>query len=322
MKYRRIPRMDLEVSEIGLGTWGMGGKWWGPTDDAESIRAIHRAMDLGVNLFDTAYTYGDGHSERILAEAFRRKGRRGFVATKIPPMNREWPARHDVEAGKVFPGQWIRACTERSLLNLETDCLDLQQLHVWSDSWLGKGDWEEAVRDLKEAGKIRFFGVSINDHDPDSALRIVASGLADAVQVIYNIFDQSPERRLFSACREKGIGVIVRVPLDEGGLSGALTAATTFAEEDFRRDYFGGGRLAETVRRAENLRFLIRREIRTLPQGALKFCLGHPAVSTVIPGMRTRAHVEENCAASDGVPLGPEEIDRLRAHAWERNFYG
>jgi aryl-alcohol dehydrogenase-like predicted oxidoreductase len=312
--------LNQEISEIGVGTWSMGGSMWGPADDDEAIRAIHLAMDLGVNFFDTAYAYGDGHSEQVLAKAFGQKGSRALVATKVPPKNMTWPAAHDDPVTETFPGDWIRSCTERSLRNLDTDCVDVQQLHVWSDTWMGTGDWLQTVRDLKEEGKIRFFGVSINSHEPDSALQVVECGMVDTVQVIYNIFDQSPEKKLLPLCRDMGVGVIVRVPFDEGGLTGNLTRETTFAPDDFRFRYFRGDRLRQTVERAEKLRFLVRREIGSLAQAALKFCLSHPAVSTIIPGMRRRTHVEENCAVSDGVPLTAEELETLKGHAWDRDF--
>jgi aryl-alcohol dehydrogenase-like predicted oxidoreductase len=313
--------MKLEVSEIGVGTWGMGGTWWGPADDDEAVRSIHLAMDLGVNFLDTAYSYGDGHSERVVAKALRQKKGRALVATKVPPKNMKWPARHDVPVAETFPGDWIRSCTERSLCNLDTDCIDVQQLHVWSDTWMGTGDWLQTVRDLKQEGKIRFFGVSINDHEPDSALQIVECGVVDTVQVIYNIFDQSPQRKLLPQCRDMGVGVIVRVPFDEGGLTGTFTRETKFDKDDFRFKYFGGDRLGQTIDRVDKLGFLVRREIGSIAQAALKFCLSHPAVSTVIPGMRRRGHVEENCAVSDGIPLAPEELEALREHAWEKDFY-
>ena len=322
MKYRKLGRRGPEVSEIGFGTWSMGGTMWGPSDDRQAIRSIHLALDLGVNFFDTAYAYGDGHSEKVLSRAFLESSHRPVVATKVPPKNMEWPADHRIPVEKVFPGDWIRECTEQSLRNLGADRVDLQQLHVWSDSWMDHGDWLEAVRDLKESGKIRLFGVSVNDHQPGSVMRLVRSGLVDCVQVIYNIFDQSPEKELLPACRELGVGVIVRVPLDEGGLSGKLTRETVFTPEDWRNRYFQGERLAATVERAERLRFLVREGSRTLPQAALKFCLDADAVSTVIPGMRRIEHVRDNCRVSEEIPpLTREEFREVKKHAWERNFY-
>jgi aryl-alcohol dehydrogenase-like predicted oxidoreductase len=319
MKYRTLGRTGLRVSEIGLGCWGMGGGW-GPRDDQSSILTVQKAIDLGVNFLDTALAYGEGHSEKVVSKALSKISQPVTVATKIPPKNDQWPARHDSSITNVFPRDWIIQCTEKSLKNLKRECLDLQQFHVWSASWDNEDEWKETVQKLKKQGKIQFFGISINDHEPNSALETIESGLVDTVQVIYNIFDQSPEEKLFPLCLKKKIGVIARVPLDEGGLSGNLTRETKFHPEDWRSNYFKGENLIETYRRAEKLKFLIRDEIKTLAQGALKFCLSHPAVSTVIVGMRKPSHVEENCLVSDGRPLKKEELHELKAHAWRRNF--
>lgn len=321
MQDRRFGRTGYQVSEIGLGAWGIGKGWWGPTDDALSIRALLRAMELGVNFIDTAYGYGNGHSERLIAQAFREYGRRAFVATKIPLRTSDWPPRPGTRAREAFPGQWIVDHTERSLRNLETECLDLQQLHIWRDEWLKEDEWLEVIQRLKEQGKLRFFGVSIIDHQPETALKVVPSGVADTVQVIYNIFDPSAADELFPLCRQHDVGVIARVPFDEGSLTGKLKPDMKFDPDSFQGFYFRGSRLQETCQRVEVLKGLLREEVETLPKLALKCCLSHPAVSTVIPGMRRPEHVEENVAASDGKLLGQEELQALKAHAWPRNFY-
>lgn len=320
MQYRTLGRTGLKVSEIGFGAWGIGGMW-GPRDDEQALSALRRALDLGINFIDTALAYGDGHSERLIARAFRERGNRVNVATKIPPKNHEWPARPDSLLKDVFPRDWIIRCTERSLKHLETDCLNLQQLHVWAERWLEETEWIETLQDLKTAGKIRFIGVSVNDHEPETAIKLVRSGWVDTIQVIYNIFDQSPAERLLPLAGENNIGIIARCPFDEGGLTGTLRADTVFPEGDWRREYFYGDRLKETVARVEDLKFLIRGEIRSLSKAALQFCLSHPAVSCVIPGMRRPEHVEENVTVSDGKGLPSAELERLRAHAWPRNFY-
>jgi len=320
MQYRILGRTGHQVSEIGLGSWAMGGMW-GPLGDGTSLQALQRAMDRGVNFIDTALAYGEGHSESLIAKAFHERGERVFVATKVPPKNYEWPAKPDDPLTKIFPSDWIIRCTERSLKNLQTDCLDLQQLHVWADVWTDQSEWYETLVRLKERGKIRHFGVSVNDHEPDSVMRLVASGRIDTIQVIYNLFDQMPTEHLFPLCQEKKVGVIVRCPFDEGSLTGRLEASLPFHKDDWRNHYFKGIRLKETLARVEKLKFLVQGERKSLAQAALKFCLSHPAVSTVIPGMRRPEHVEENCAASDGLPLGPEELKQIRTHAWPRNFY-
>ena len=321
MHYRPLGKTGWRVSEIGVGTWAMGG-WWGPLDDRQALAALRLALELGVNFLDTALVYGDGHSERLIAKVLKGRASRKpvYVATKIPPKNFEWPARASTPLVAAFPASWIVQCTEQSLRNLRAERIDLQQFHVWADRWLMESEWYEAIQRLKRQGKIRAFGVSINDHDPASAVAVVRSGLVDAVQVIYNFFDQSPAEQLLPLCRAKKVGVIVRVPLDEGGLTGALTATTNFHPEDWRNRYFRGERLRETVERAERIHALIPPDM-TLTHAALKFCLSHPAVSTVIPGMRRPEHVEDNCAASDGKRLTPRLLEALKAHAWPRNFY-
>lgn len=320
MRYRTLGKTGLSISEIGYGGWGIGRSWWGPTDDTLSCQALSRAIDLGVTFFDTAYVYGDGHSERLIGSVLKERGAQAVIATKIPPKNWGWPASPQTPLKETFPAEWIRTCTERSLKNLGREPIDIQQFHVWTDAWLADDSWKETVRQLKETGKIRCFGVSINDHQPESALRLVGSGLCDTVQVIYNIFEQRPAEQILPLCQKHQVGVIVRVPLDEGSLTGRFTPDTKFEGEDFRKEYFAGNRLKQTCERVERLRFLIRGETQTLAQASLKFCLNHPAVSTVIPGMRRPEHVEENVAASDG-PLPPEDLERLKTHAWPRNFY-
>ncbi|CBE70007.1 MAG: aldo/keto reductase [Candidatus Methylomirabilis oxygeniifera] len=321
MEHRRLGRTGIQVSGIGFGAWGIGKGWWGETDDTLSISALIRALDLGVTFIDTAHAYGDGHSERLIARAFQEAKHRVFVATKIPPKGREWPPKEGTTARQAFPADWIITCTEQSLRNLDAEHLDLQQLHIWRDEWLAEPEWLEAVLRLKQQGKIRFFGVSIIDHQPGSALELVKSGLVDTVQVIYNIFDQSPEEALFPLCRAHDVGVIARVPFDEGGLTGGLAPSTTFPPKSVQAFYFHGDRLRETCERVDRLRPLLGGEVKTVAQLALKFCLSHPAVSTAIPGMRRPEHVETNCSASDGRPLGPQTLAALRAHAWPRNFY-
>jgi len=322
MEYRTLGRTGVRVSEIGFGAWGIGKAWWGETDDALSVRALVRALELGITFIDTAYAYGNGHSERLIARAFRQVGHRVFVATKVPVKSAEWPPGPGVLAKQAFPATWIVTHTEQSLRHLETDCLDLQQLHIWRDEWLEETDWQEAIHKLKHEGKIRFFGVSLMDHRPETGLELVRSGLVDTVQVIYNIFDQSPEELLFPLCQERHVGVIARVPLDEGSLTGTFTPQTVFPQGSFQASYFRGSRLAEACERVDRLRSLLGGEIASVAQLALKFCLSHAAVSTVIPGMRRPEHVEANCAVSDGKPLPSGLRAALKAHAWRRNFYG
>ena len=297
--------------------WGMGG--WTGSDDAESARALDRAVDLGCNFFDTAWAYGEGRSEGLLGELLQRHaGRTLYVATKVPPANRRWPGRATTPADEVFPYEHIVRYTTTSLRNLGVSTIDLQQLHVWDDSWTAADGWKQAVADLKRQGLIRTFGISVNRWQPANVLRAVDTGLVDAVQVVYNIFDQAPEDALFPACARLGVAVIARVPFDEGSLTGTLTRGMRWPDGDFRNTYFGGDNLTETLRRVEPLRAVAEQVGLSLPALALQFILSHPGVTTTIPGMRRLAHVDHNLRCSDNGPLNEATMQALRAHRWDR----
>jgi len=321
MEYRPLGRTGIDVSEIGYGAWGIGGAMWGGADDDESIEALNRAIDLGLNFIDTALAYGEGRSERVVGQVVRERPETIYVATKVPPMNGIWPAPAGVPVEQVYPGEYIRECAERSLANLGLERIDVLQLHVWSDEWTDQGDWRAAVDDLRSSGTIAHFGVSINDHQPANAIRLIESGAADTVQVIYNVFDQSPEDDLFPACNEHGVGVIARVPLDEGGLTGAIGPDTEFSEGDFRSSYFRGDRKREVQERVRAIAGDLGIAEDGLADVALRFVLSEPTVSAVIPGMRSVRNVERNVATSDGRGLPGDWRDRLRAHRWVRDFY-
>ena len=321
MNYRPLGRTGIEVSEIGYGAWGIGRSQWIGADDEESLRALQRAIDLGLNFIDTALAYGAGHSEQLVGRVARERSEQVHVATKVPPKNRVWPAPAGIHADEAFPGDHVRKCTLRSLSNLGLETIDVQQLHVWSDEWVHQGDWLEAVETLKAEGRIRAFGVSINDHQPANALALIDTGVVDTVQVIYNVFDQSPEDELLARCAERGVGVIVRVPFDEGGLTGRIAPDTEFPEGDFRASYFRGERKREVAERAQAIVDDLGRPLEDLAEIALRFVLSRPEVSTVIPGMRSLRNVERNMAVGDGRGLPAEDVERLRAHRWVRNFY-
>ena len=304
------------VSEIGYGMWGMAG-WTGSADE-ESLRALDRSIELGCNFFDTAWAYGEGHSERLLGETLRRhRDKRLYIATKIPPKNRRWPARPEYSLADVFPPDHIREYTERSLRNIGVDTLDLQQLHVWSDTWAEDESWQKALRRLKDEKLVTAIGISVNRFQPRNVLRALDSGLVDAVQVVYNTFDQNPEDELFPACIERDVAVIARVPFDEGSLTGNLTADSRWPEGDFRNLYFHPENLKATLPRVERLRALVPQGT-TMPEMVLRHILAHPAVSTVIPGMRKLKHVEQNLAVSDQPPLSSQLLSELRQHRWDR----
>ena len=314
---RRLGRTGLSVSEVGYGAWGIGGSMWLGAEDQESLRALNRAIDLGVNFIDTAAVYGNGHSERLVGEVVRERDERIVVASKIPPKNLEWPARTD-DPEEAFPADHVRKWTERTLTNLGLDVLDVQQFHVWNDEWVGRGSWLEGIQALKDEGKIRFFGVSINDLQPGNAVRLIETGSVDTVQVIYNVFEQAPEDELLAACERNDVGVIARVPFDEGSLTGRLTADSTFPEGDFRNEYFSGERSLDKVDarvRAILDDLGISRE--ELPEVALRYVLSRPEVSTVIPGMRSVANVERNASVGDGSGLSDETVKALKAHRYD-----
>jgi aryl-alcohol dehydrogenase-like predicted oxidoreductase len=321
VKHRKLGKTGIEVSEIGYGAWGIGGKQWLGGDDISSLTALHRAIDLGLNFIDTALAYNDGHSETLVGQVAREAGHKVYVSTKIPPKNQTWPAAPGIGIEEVFPYDYAIECTETSLRNLGVEQIDLQQFHVWNPIWFFQDDWRRAIEDLKKSGKVKHFGISINDHQPESALDAVASGLIDTVQVIYNVFEQSPERWLFPACIEHNVGVLARVPLDEGSLTGALAADTTFEPEDFRAWYFRDGRINEVIKRVADLEAATANIKGTLAQRALRFILSNEAVSVAIPGMRRNSTVESNCAVSDLGPLSPEELEIMSHHVWLKNYY-
>lgn len=320
MSYSALGRTGLSVSSLGYGTWGVASDMWVGTDAVEAALALREAIDGGVNFVDTALSYGAGRCERFVGDAVRQAGEQVWIASKVPPI--EWPEdAPGMRAPEAFTADWVVECTERSLANLGVETIDIQQLHVWSDDWLGEGDWAEGVERLRKDGKIRFFGISILPHEPHNAVAAVRSGLIDTVQVIYNVFDQSPEDELFVAAQEANVGVIVRVPFDEGGLTGNVTADTVFPADDWRNDYFAGDRKRQVAARTQALTADMGIAMDILPEVALRFCLSHPAVSTVIPGMRTRAHVRSNLVAAESGRLSDSQLAMLRRHRWIRNFY-
>lgn len=321
MGYRDLGKTGLKVSEIGYGAWGIGNSGWLGAKDEESLKALHRAIELGLNFIDTARVYGDGHSERLVGQVVRERQETIYVSSKIPPKNKIWPALANVPSNEAFPAEHIIASTEESLRNLGLETIDVQQFHVWSDEWVDQGDWPEAIYQLKKQGKIRFFGVSINNHEPKNVIKLVESGLVDSVQVIYNIFDQSPEEELFPAAQQHGVGVIVRVPLDEGGLTGNITPNSTFVEGDFRNHYFRGDRKKEVFERVQQIEQDLGIAHDKISEVALQFALSHPAVSTVIPGMRSIKHVERNLRIGEANKLTTAQLDKLKKHQWNRNFY-
>ncbi len=316
MHYRKLGRTGIEVSEIAHGLWGMSG--WSGSDDHQSLKALQTAVDLGCNFFDTAWAYGEGHSDDLLGKLIKiNKKRRLYAASKVPPMNRKWPASSKDKYEDVFPAHHVFKYAENILKKLRVEVIDLLQFHVWDDGWADEAEFRGTVERLKADGYIRHFGLSLNRWQPENGIKAIRTGLVDTVQVVYNVFDQNPEDRLFPICQEWNIGVIARVPLDEGSLAGNLTLETKFPEGDFRAHYFRQENLIPTLERIEKLKKDVPPSM-TLPEMALRYVISHPAVSTTIVGMRKPDHVRGNLALSDAGALDPALLQKLKAHRWER----
>jgi aryl-alcohol dehydrogenase-like predicted oxidoreductase len=316
MKYRKLGRTGFDISDIAHGLWGMGG--WSGSNDRDSLEALQLAVDLGCNFFDSAWGYGEGKSDALLGQTIaNNKSKRLFAASKIPPKNLQWPALPNYKYHDVFPPDHVFKYADLIRKQLGTDSIDVLQFHVWDDSWTNEPDFRNTVEKLKSDGTIRAFGLSLNRWEPWNGIKALRTGLVDAVQVIYNIFDQAPEDELFPACRELNVGVIARVPLDEGGLSGRLTRDTKFPKDDWRSGYFNPENLANTVDRAEKLKKTLPPEM-TLAEMAVRFVLSNPVVSTQIIGMRKLEHVRQNISFSDKGPLKSDLLQQLKKHRWDR----
>jgi aryl-alcohol dehydrogenase-like predicted oxidoreductase len=322
MRYRKLGKTGFQVSEIGFGAWGIGGGWWAGENDEESLNALRLAFESGVNFVDTALNYGDGHSEALVGQGVRQWPSRVYVSTKVPPKNYTWPAVPGTPLAEAFPREWVVQCVEQSLKNLGLECVDLLMFHVWLDEWAGMDEWKETVEQLKRLGKISAVGLSLNfPLEGDYGARTIETGLIDACQAVYNIYEQTPQRGLFPLALEHGVGIIARSPLDEGALTGKITPETTFPEGSFLDSYFKADRKREVHQRAQALDFLLCDDCKTLGQAALRFCLSHPAVSTVIVGMRNPEHTRQNAEASDKGGLARADLDRLAEHDWPHNFW-
>lgn len=323
MRYRTFGRLGWKVSEIGFGAWAIGGSW-GQQSDEDSLAALRTALDLGCNFIDTAQVYGDGRSERLIGQILReRKGEKVYVATKIPPAPGEWPPSPYDRVEERYPEKYLRERVERSLKDLQTDSLDLLQLHTWTRAWNRNPAALETLRKLQKEGKLKGIGISTPEQDQNSLIDLMRGGWLDAVQVIYNIFDQEPQAEFFPAARENQVGVIVRVALDESALAGKLTPQTRFGEDDFRSKYFAGDRLERTIARVKKVEQTVGGQEKDLATAAIKFALKPAAVSTVIPGIRNVKQAQLNCAVSDQPPMSDDLENKLRAHNWRRGvWYG
>lgn len=316
MEYRVFGRTGWKVSEVGYGMWGMGA--WSGSDDRESGRSLDLAVELGCNFFDTAWVYGNGKSEKLLGNLLKRHpGEKLYIATKIPTKDFVWPPKKGSTLDDCFPPKNIIEYTEKSLANLGVETIDLMQFHAWEDNWTSDERWQKEVEKLKRDGKIRAIGISINRWEPNNCLEALKTGLIDVVQVVYNIFDQAPEDELFPLCEKMNIGIIARVPFDEGGLTGGITKDTKFPKDDWRSFYFSLGNLMATVERTERLRPIIPQGM-SMVEMALRFVLSNKSVSTTIPGMRREKHVRANIGTSDGKGLPQSLLAELKKHRWDR----
>ncbi|MDE2110157.1 MAG: aldo/keto reductase [Alphaproteobacteria bacterium] len=315
MKQRKFGKTGFEVSEVGHGLWGMGS--WSDADDDISRAALRSSIMGGCTFFDSAFVYGNGRSDNLIGGVSREYPQCSLVlASKIPPADGRWPSSPKNPLRAVFPRVHVMEYAER-IRRAFGRTVDLLQFHVWEDAWAEEAEWQDTVAELKAKGLIKAFGLSLNRWQPENGIAAIETGLVESVQVIYNIFDQSPEDYLFPVCRKYKVGVIARVPLDEGSLGGKLTLETRFPDNDWRARYFSSRNLAETVARVAELRKILPVGM-SLPEMALRFILSEPTVSTLIAGMRSQDHVCMNLAASDKGSLPIDLIAKLREHRWDR----
>lgn len=321
MERRKFAKSEEEISLLGFGCWGIGKSMWIGAEDTESKKTLHTAIDEGINFFDTALVYGMGHSEKLVGEVERESGKRLFIASKVPPENMQWPAEDLSTLKETFsPGHIIKK-TEQSLKNLGRDYIDLMQFHVWNDKWAKEDGWKEAVTKLKKEGKVRFWGISINDHQPENGIEAGKTGLIDSFQVIFNIFDQKPTEQLFPFCRKNNISIIARVPFDEGALTGNIGPHTDFPVGDFRNNYFRGNRKMEVKIRVDNIWGDAQEETESMAEAALRYIISFDAVTSVIPGMRKEKNLMANIMSVNKGKLSEELLKELKVHKWYRNFY-
>ncbi len=321
MLMKKFAKTDIKISQLGFGCWGIGKTMWIGADDAESKKTLHRAIEEGINFFDTALVYGNGHSETLVGEAEKESGKKLFIASKVPPKNMIWPAPDNAKLKETFPKNYIIKRTEQSLRNLNRDYIDLMQFHVWNDKWTHEDDWKEAVLKLKKDGKVKFWGISINDHQPENGIEAGKTGLIDSYQVIFNIFDQKPAEQLFPFCKKNNISIIIRVPFDEGALTGNIGPGTDFPMGDFRNNYFRGNRKTEVKLRVDNIWNDVKKETGSMSEAALRYIISFDAVTSVIPGMRKEKNLLANIASISKGPLSSELLKEMKTHKWNKNFY-
>lgn len=321
MIMKKFGNSDKPVSLLGFGCWGIGKEMWIGADDKESRKVLHRAIKEGINFFDTALAYGNGHSESLVGEVEKESGEKLFIASKIPSMKLEWPASKNSTLKESFPKEYIIKKTEESLRNLKRDYIDLMQFHVWNDKWADMDEWKEAIEKLKKDGKVLFWGISMNDHEPNNGIEAGKTGFIDSFQVIFNIFEQRPVDRLFPFCKENEISIIARVPFDEGALTGNIEQSTQFPIGDFRNEYFRDRRKSEVKVRVDKIWSDVKPAAASMSEAALRFIISHDAVTSVIPGMRKEKNLMANIASINKGGFSHKLLEELKVHKWDKNFY-
>lgn len=320
MKYRLLGRTGLKVSEIGFGAWAIGSHW-GAQNISDSVEALHKSIDLGLNFIDTALGYGNGKSEQIISEVLKERKEEVTVATKIPPSDGPWPPSPYCKVEDRYSEKYIRATVDTCRKNLDTDCIDILQLHTWTRAWNRNPKPLEILQKLKDEGIIKNIGISTPEHDQNSLIHLMKEGYLDTVQVIYNIFEQEPAAEFLPVAQENNVGVIVRVAYDEGILTGKYKADDLFPKDDFRSKYFEGDRMYRAVKRVDKIKEELKDISYNMPQAALKFVLAHPAVSTIITGIRNESQAVQNIKTSDLPEMEVELVNKLQQHSWLRSFW-
>src|SRR5579863_4542954 len=312
MNYRTLGRTGWHISEIGFGSWGIGGDW-GPTEDTSALAALHRAIDLGVNFIDTADVYGDGHSEQLIAQVRKSHSEQLIVATKAG-------RRLNTQVASGYNRQNLTGFVERSLRNLETDALDLLQLHCPPSEVYDMPEVFGILDDLVQQGKVRFYGVSVER--VDEALKAITYPNVQSVQIIFNMFRHKPAEQFFAAARERRVGILARVPLASGMLTGKFGPQTQFAQNDHRNynrhgesfdegETFSGVDYNTGLQAVERLRELVPQGA-SMAQFALRWILMFPEVTTTIPGAKNPQQAEDNARAASLPPLSDETMQRVR----------
>ena len=320
MKYRILGRTGIKVSEIGFGAWAIGSHW-GTQHLTDSVEAIEKSIELGVNFIDTAQGYGNGKSEQIIAEVLKEHSEEVIVATKIPPADGPWPPSPYCDVEERYSEKYIRDSVDTCRKNLDTDCIDILQLHTWTRAWNRNPKPLDILHQMKSEGIIKHVGISTPEHDQNSLIYLMQQGYLDTIQLIFNIFEQEPAAELLPVALDCNVGVIVRVAFDEGILTGKYEREHLFPKDDFRSKYFEGDRLPRAASRVDSIKKDIEGSGFTMPQAALKFVLSHPAVSTIITGIRNEDQASMNIEVSEMADMSEELLEKLRKHTWLRGFW-